>query len=317
MVSIVMNIRNGAPYLREAIDSVLTQTHADWELIAWDDWSTDDSASIVKQYQDSRIRYIFAPEDTPLGRARCLASRQAKGDWIAFLDQDDVWTNRKLELQLAAAGDDPRIGLVYGRTIRFGESIEVQDFDHRHEYSLLPEGNIFDALFIDSCFLAMSSAMFRRSALEMAGEVPANVRMSPDYFYYLEVCSRFEARAVEEVVCRYRVHGNNMTRPSWVQMHEECLWLVERWAHRIDPGLAETRRRVHQTLIAVNESQNVSPSVGLARLLRFGSIPYLLSRPVAIGFRSLRRKIQKPQWRRRTEQLGCEANPHKASNSWT
>ena len=68
-VSIIINVRNGAQFLREAIDSVLAQTFADWELMLWDDCSTDDSARIIAEYRDPRIRYYLSPEDTPLRRS--------------------------------------------------------------------------------------------------------------------------------------------------------------------------------------------------------------------------------------------------------
>src|ERR1700759_4516098 len=76
-VSVIMNVRNGGAFLREALDSVLAQSFADWELIVWDDRSTDASAQIVAGYTDPRIRYHLSPEETPLGAARDLAMRHA------------------------------------------------------------------------------------------------------------------------------------------------------------------------------------------------------------------------------------------------
>src|SRR5690349_5141072 len=118
LVSIILNVRNGAMFLREALDSVMAQTFADWELIVWDDRSTDASAQIVAAYRDPRIRYFLAPEETPLGKARDLAIRQASAEWLAFIDQDDVWLPRKLEQQVALAGA-PDVGIVYGRAVLF------------------------------------------------------------------------------------------------------------------------------------------------------------------------------------------------------
>ncbi|MGB8768201.1 MAG: glycosyltransferase, partial [Candidatus Korobacteraceae bacterium] len=66
-VSIIMNVRNGASFLRQALDSVMAQTFEDWELIVWDDRSTDDSSRIIAEYHDQRIRYFLSPEETPLG----------------------------------------------------------------------------------------------------------------------------------------------------------------------------------------------------------------------------------------------------------
>ena len=103
LVSVIMNVRNGASTLREALDSVMAQTFSDWEVIVWDDCSTDCSAKIVAGFPDSRIRYFLSPGDTSLGEARDDAIRQASGEWLAFLDQDDIWMPRKLELQMAVA----------------------------------------------------------------------------------------------------------------------------------------------------------------------------------------------------------------------
>ena len=120
LVSVIMNIRNGAAFLREALDSVMAQTFTDWELIAWDDCSTDNSAQIVAEYQDLRVRYFLSPDETPLGKARDNAIRQATGEWLAFLDQDDLWTSTKLEKQMALA--DGPVGIIYGRAVLFWPS---------------------------------------------------------------------------------------------------------------------------------------------------------------------------------------------------
>ena len=78
-ISVIINIRNGASTLREAMDSVLAQSFRDWELIVWDDRSTDSSAAIVTAYNDSRIRYFLSPEDVSLGKARNDGDCEADG----------------------------------------------------------------------------------------------------------------------------------------------------------------------------------------------------------------------------------------------
>ena len=74
LISVIMNVRNGAPTLREAVDSVLAQSFRDWELIVWDDCSTDAGASIIASYPDSRIRYFLSPDDASLGKAATTPS---------------------------------------------------------------------------------------------------------------------------------------------------------------------------------------------------------------------------------------------------
>ncbi len=224
LVSVIMNVRNGAATLGEALDSVLCQSFQDWELIVWDDCSTDDSAKIVSRYRDPRVRYFLSPQDTSLGEARTDAMGRASGEWIAFLDQDDLWLPRKLEAQMALASDN--VGLIYGRTIRFYPSGRERDYDHAHEYQLLPEGDIFSLLFTQSCFIAMSSAVFRRSAIEAVGGIPAEIRIIPDYYLYVAVCRRYRARAVQHPVTRYRMHAGSMSHTVALPMHQEVLWLI-------------------------------------------------------------------------------------------
>ena len=98
-VSIIINCFNGERYLAEAMDSVFCQTYEDWEIIFWDNASTDNCAEIAKSYGE-RIRYFKSSSIYPLGKARNLAIENARGDFMAFLDCDDLWFPQKLEKQM-------------------------------------------------------------------------------------------------------------------------------------------------------------------------------------------------------------------------
>lgn len=297
LVSVIINVRNGAQTLAEAIDSVLAQTCDDWELIVWDDRSTDSSAAIISEYRDPRIHYFLAADETSLGKARNDAIRQAKGDWLAFLDQDDVWLARKLEKQLVLANND--VGLIYGRTVRFYPGGLERDYDQTHEYKSLPEGDIFLQLFTKSCFIAMSSAMFRSSAVQSIGGIPNEVRMVPDYYLYMAIARRYRVRAVQDVVCRYRMHPDNLSRVAAIEMHREVLRLIDSWAGQVDPKIVTLCHRRHYTAIALEEMRNPSTFTrGLMRLFTQGSALSQLVRPFAFVFHLVRRNVTRPYWRR-------------------
>jgi len=301
LISVIINVRNGAATLREAIDSVLSQSFGDWELIVWDDCSTDASASIVATYGDPRVRYFLSPNDVPLGKARNDAIQRASGEWIAFLDQDDVWLAHKLEKQIALASDI--VGLIYGRTVRFYPSGWERDYDHAHEYQLLPEGDLFTLLFTRSCFIAMSSAMFRSSAIKAIGGIPDSVRIIPDYYLYVAVARRYQVRAVQEVVCRYRMHQDSMSHTVALEMNWEVLWLIDHWAPEIPPQTADRSRQRHFTAIALEEmgrKQTFLP--GLKRLFSQGSVGSQIRRPFAFVFHVVRRKMRRPYWQRFSRQ---------------
>lgn len=294
-VSIIMNVRNGASFLRQALDSVMAQAFEDWELIVWDDRSTDDSSRIIAEYHDQRIRYFLSPEETPLGEARNSAIRQAKGEWLAFLDQDDVWLPRKLQQQMALA--DNHTGIIYGRAIQFYPSGEERDYDYAHEFQPLPEGDIFTQLFTDSCFIAMSSAALRRSAVEEVGPIPATIRTVPDYYLYVAVARRHPARAVQGAVCRYRMHAGSMSRTDRQRLHEEPLLIINQWADRLDPRIVAYRRMTYSTVLAVEEMRRLKTArTGFVRMLTHGSVLWLMSRPLVRSWRALRRKLRRPYW---------------------
>ena len=100
LVSVIMNCFNGELFLRDSIESVINQTYENWELIFWDNRSKDKSAEIFKSYKDKRLKYFYADEHVTLYKARNLAIDQSKGDFISFIDTDDLWNKNKLELQI-------------------------------------------------------------------------------------------------------------------------------------------------------------------------------------------------------------------------
>ena len=97
LVSVVMNCHNGEAFLRESIKSLISQTYKKWELIFWDNNSTDKSEKILKEFNDERIKYFKSDSYLKLYHARNLAINQTEGDFVTFLDSDDLWNSKKLE----------------------------------------------------------------------------------------------------------------------------------------------------------------------------------------------------------------------------
>lgn len=100
LVSIIMPSYNTAAYIKESIQSVLNQTYTNWELIIVDDCSTDSTDEVLETIKDSRIRYFKNDKNSGAAVSRNKALREAKGQWIAFLDSDDLWMPEKLEKQI-------------------------------------------------------------------------------------------------------------------------------------------------------------------------------------------------------------------------
>ena len=112
-VSILLNCYNGELYLKKAIDSIIDQTYKNWELVFWDNQSTDKSKKIFKSYKDRRLKYFKSKKHTTLYAARNLAAGKTKGKFLAFIDADDIWEKNKLEVQIKYFRDE-EVGVVYG-----------------------------------------------------------------------------------------------------------------------------------------------------------------------------------------------------------
>lgn len=212
LVSIIMNCYNSDEYLAEAVKSVLNQTYQNWEIIFWDNQSTDESANIIKKINNDKIKYFFAPGHTPLGEARNQAIAQCHGEWIAFLDCDDIWSDDKLSKNFFALEQHPnpeKISLLYN-TAHFIKSNGTIFSTTRKAYS----GSIHSALLLEGNFIVMSSIVIRADILKQVGQINANLKYCEDYDLLLKITKDYEAIGIDLPLTAYRVHGNNITTIS-------------------------------------------------------------------------------------------------------
>ena len=129
LVSVIVPTYNGAPFIAETIDSILAQTHRSREIIVVDDGSTDETATRLGRY-GSAIRYIWQENRGP-GAARNRGLQEARGDYVAFLDHDDLWTPDTLEVQLDVAARHPASGMIVCDGVMFeGEQIVDPRLQH-------------------------------------------------------------------------------------------------------------------------------------------------------------------------------------------
>lgn len=210
LVSVLMNCFNGERYLAEAMDSVLAQTYQNWELIFWDNQSTDNSAAICQAYRDPRIKYCRSGQHTNLGGARALAMQQAQGDFIAVLDIDDLWLPGKLELQVPRF-DDPEVGIVIADTLFFtDDGKERRLFRHGPP----PQGRVFHEL-IANYFVSLETVVMRRAAIESTGQgFDATFSHICDLDLIIRLSNDWKLACVETVLAKWRVHPYSA---SWVE----------------------------------------------------------------------------------------------------
>ena len=117
LVSVIMPVYNGELYISDAIESVLKQKYEPVEIIIVDDGSTDSSAAVIERFSNA-VQYFYQINNGTAA-ARNLGTRAAKGSYFAFLDQDDLWEKDKLELQVSAFRNDPKLDIAFGMVKQF------------------------------------------------------------------------------------------------------------------------------------------------------------------------------------------------------
>jgi glycosyltransferase involved in cell wall biosynthesis len=209
LVSVIMNCYNSDEFLREAIESVLTQTYKNFEIIFWDNQSTDSSAKIIKSYDDERVKYFYAPKFTLLGKARNLAIENTNGEWIAFLDCDDIWDIKKLEISFNELNNYKKreaVSLLYSQSYIIDKNNSV-----RSKSQKILSGDIHDYLLKDGDFIIFSSIIVKKDKLNKIGKINENLNYCEDYELLLKISKNYEAIGIEKYLTSYRMHNNNIT----------------------------------------------------------------------------------------------------------
>lgn len=203
-ISAVITTFNRANFLRKAIESVLNQTYRDFELLMLDNSSADNTEEVIKSFQDSKIRYI---KHTPLGisQARNLGVKEANGEFIAFLDDDDEWLPNKLQAELRVFDTSGRdAALVYGGFMRVnGDGRELNT--HR---PVLKGAILEDLLWQKDPFCgSASNPILRKSVIEELGGYDERVKTGEDWELYLRLAEKYKIDFTPEVVVRIRRHS--------------------------------------------------------------------------------------------------------------
>ena len=239
LVSVIMNCYNSARYLREAVESVFAQSYENWEIIFWDNQSSDHSAEIFRSYQDPRLKYFCAKQHTLLGEARNLAVAEATGSWIAFLDCDDRWLPGRLQGHMdIARSESDDLGIIYGRAeLLLEESTVPRSWFRRRvetgtllpdprRYRTLPEGWILESLATNN-FIPLVAATVNKRIFLSAGGFSGRYNQAEDYEMFFRVAGLSRARAVEQVTAIYRMHGANLSHRQKHLAVSETIALVE------------------------------------------------------------------------------------------
>lgn len=206
LVSIIVNCFNGEKFLKQSIKSILKQTYSNWEIIFWDNLSTDNSSKILKKFKDRRIKYFFSKKFNTLYKSRNLAIKQAKGKYICFLDTDDLWKKNKLKDQVLIMKNNDYDILCSNYLIN-NESKKTQK--KRINYFIFNGSDITQKL-LDDYFLGILTVMVKKKIFKKNSFNP-RFQIIGDFDFFIKMSLKLKFYYSSKVQAVYRIHQNNFS----------------------------------------------------------------------------------------------------------
>jgi glycosyltransferase involved in cell wall biosynthesis len=222
LVSIIMNCHNGETYLKQSINSILSQSYKNFELIFWDNQSTDNSANIFKSFNDKRLKYYYSNSFTTLYEARNHAIKRSKGKFIAFLDTDDLWDRDKLYLQIKKF-KNKNIGLVYTNYYSLNQNIGIKRLAYKKK---LPEGIIFNEL-IKDYFIGINTVTMKKNVFLKNKKIfNKKFNIIGDFDFFMSISKNTYFASIQEPLVTYRIHDKNFSKNNYkMYIKEFKVWI--------------------------------------------------------------------------------------------
>ena len=270
LVSVVIPAFNGERLIGRTIESALAQTYSNVEIIVVDDGSTDATQEVVRRFGD-RVRYLRQPNQGGAA-ARNQGISAARGDWVAFLDQDDLWLPEKLERQAAVFLEEPSTVVCFtrwshiddqGKPMTHGSTAErdrLLDSVSRQAKPLgrgavlLPEKPFTEAL-VKRCLVnSCSGVIARKSVLMEVGGFDAGLRGPDDWDLWMRLAVRYSFAYIPEALYQYRHHARQHTQHGGTQMLRDLLVVMERWLRSPEICRQAGRRTILSSMARLHDN---------------------------------------------------------------
>lgn len=209
MISVVIPTYNRAKFVKEAVESVLAQTYADFELIVVDDGSTDETQKVLAGYGD-KIK-VLQQANKGVSAARNVGIAQAKGEWIAFLDSDDLWKRNKLEKQMKWLASHRQVQICHTDEIWIRKGVRVNPMKKHAK----PHGWIFEQC-LPFCVVSPSSILIHQSLFEKHGNFDEELPACEDYDLWLRFAAKVPFGFVpEKLLTKRGGHEDQLSHKHW------------------------------------------------------------------------------------------------------
>ncbi|MEO0456164.1 MAG: glycosyltransferase [Cyanobacteria bacterium P01_A01_bin.114] len=237
LISVVIPAYNSARTIGDTVQSVLAQTFTDFEIIVINDGSQDDTLERLSAIADPRLR-VFSYDNAGVAISRNRGIEKAKGEYVAFLDADDLWVPEKLHDQYQALRENPTAALAYSWT----EYIDDSGAFFRPGMRPSFRGDVYRRLLVSNFLECGSNPLVRRSALQKVGGFDADLPPSEDWEMWLRLARRYDFALVESPQILYRVSTSSASFD--LKKHERSkLKAIEKAFADVPPSLALLKRR--------------------------------------------------------------------------
>ena len=227
-----MNCFNGEKYLHEALTSIISQTYQNWELIFFDNQSTDKSKKIFESFKEPRFTYYYAENHIKLYKARNIAMRKTTGDLIAFLDVDDYWVNTKLERQCNEFDQDKKLDFVFSKYSIVDELYDKVEDKQKVDISKKKKEEL-----IMNYEVGLSTVMIRQDLLKRRNfSFDENYKIIGDFDAFVELILKVKYLYINKRLSFYRWHDLNLS----TVMHDEELEELQYWVDKRKSELSLT-----------------------------------------------------------------------------
>lgn len=234
LVSVIVPCYNAMQFLPKTLSSALQQTYYNFEVILVNDGSTDPIKAWASELQDNRVRLI-SQANKGLAGARNTGIEHARGEYIAFLDADDLWHPEKLARQVAVLAADAEAGFVYTWALLIDEG----DRPLRKTWTISEEGNVWPKIIEGNIIACGSVPMIRRACIETVG-LFADISLCEDWDFWLRMAAHYPFRVVEEILVFYRETSGSLSRAEDNGMAQKLREMDKSYHFLIDRAFAKT-----------------------------------------------------------------------------
>lgn len=225
LVSIIMNCHNGEKYLEKSLKSIINQSYKNWELIFWDNKSTDNSKKIVKKFKNKKIKYFYSKFFYSLYKSRNLAINKAKGKYVAFLDTDDLWKKDKLKHSIHYLIKN-KLKICYTNHYLYFQKIKKNKKAINYKFKLSPQF-LLNKYNIGILTIVLEKSIFKKKLFETTYQIIG------DFDYFIKMSLKYKVGYIQKPLATYRVHGSNYSLKntklyikelsSWIKKNDKLM----------------------------------------------------------------------------------------------